>query len=103
MSKTKRALLVLAVCATAMFTVGPSAFAGEVKGPPGSVQHPGEPKDMSHANSICAFSGLNDFIHGPTDFHVQSYGIDVAMYGANPREFNPGDACRGGSNPYNPS
>jgi hypothetical protein len=102
MNKTRKWLLVLAVCATATIGLGASASAGEVKGPPGSVEHPGTPKDMSHANSICAFSGLNDFIHGPTDFHVQSYGIDVAMYGANPREFNPGDACRGGSNPYNP-
>jgi len=102
MGGTKRALLVLAVCATATVGLGTSAIAGEVKGPPGSVEHPGVRKDVTHANSICSFSGLNDFVEGPTDFHVQSYGIDVSMYGANPREFNPGDACRGGSNPYNP-
>lgn len=102
MNKTRRAFLVLAVCATATVSFSATAIAGEVKGPPGSVEHPGERKDVTHANSICSFSGLNDFVNGPTDFHVQSYGIDVAMYGANPREFNPGDACRGGSNPYNP-
>ena len=101
MSKTKKALLVLAVCATATVGLGTSAIAGEVTGPPGSVKNPGAPKDMSHANSICAFSRLNDFVNGPTDYHVQSYGIDVAKYGSDPREFNPGDACRGGSNPYN--
>jgi len=104
MRRAKKALCVVALCVTATVGIGTSAaLAGEVKGPPGSVGNPGEPKDMTHANSICAFSGLNDFINGPTDFHVQSYGIDVAMYDADPREFNPGDACRGGSNPYNPS
>lgn len=100
----KRALLVVAVCLTAIGGVGASAAsAGEVIGPPGSVGNPGEPKDVTHANSICSFSGLNDFIDGPNDFHVQSYGIDVAMHGADPTEFNPGHACRGGSNPYRPS
>jgi hypothetical protein len=98
--------LVAAVCAIAV--AGPSAgaaVAGEVKGPPGSVGNPGTPKDMSHANSICAFSGLNDFVNGPTDFHVQSYGQDVRLYGADPRDpegFFPGNSCQGGSNPYHP-
>jgi hypothetical protein len=93
----------VALCASSIVAVGGSAaLAGEVTGPPGSVGHPGTPKDMSHANSICAFSGLNDFVNGPTDFIVQSYGQDVRLYGADPREGNPGDACRGGSNPYNP-
>ena len=100
MSNTRRAFLVLAVCATAMVSFSASASAGEVKGPPGSVENPGERKDVTRANSICSFSGLNDFVNGPNDFHVQSYGIDVVMYEADPREFNPGDACRGGSNPY---
>ena len=102
MSRTRKALLVLAVCATATVGLGTSAFAGEVTGPPGSVEDPGTPKDVTHANSICVFSGLNDFVDGPTDFIAQSYGQEVRLYGADPREFNPGDACRGGSNPYNP-
>ena len=28
--------------------------------------------------------------------------IDVWLYGADPKAFNPGDACRGGSNPDRP-
>jgi hypothetical protein len=95
---------VAVVCALAV--AGPSAgaaFAGEVKGPPGSVDNPGAPKDMSNPNSICSFSGLNDFINGPTDFIVQSYGQDVRLYDAHPQDgFFPGDSCQGGSNPYNP-
>ncbi len=91
------------VSVTAVVGVGASAaLAGEVTGPPGSVEHPGVRKDVTRANSICSFSGLNDFVNGPSDFHVQSYGQDVRLYGADPRAFNPGDACRGGSNPYNP-
>jgi hypothetical protein len=101
----ERARKVVCISAFAIAMVSASvgsAFAGEVTGPPGSVGHPGTPKDMSHANSICAFSGLNDFVNGPTDFHVQSFGQDVRLHGADPREGNPGDACQGGSNPYNP-
>ena len=102
MRRTKKALGVVAVSVAATVSVAGAAFAGEVTGPPGSVDNPGMKKDMSHPNSICAFSGLNDFVNGPTDFIVQSYGQDVRLHGADPTAFNPGDACRGGSNPYNP-
>jgi hypothetical protein len=98
MRKIRNTFLTVAVCA-AVASMGGAAMAGEVTGPPGSIDHPGTPKDMSHANSICAFSGLNDYVNGPTDFHVQSYGQDVRLHGADPTAFNPGDACRGGSNP----
>jgi hypothetical protein len=95
---------VAAVCTIAI--AGPSAgaaFAGEVTGPPGSVGHPGVQKDVTHANSICSFSGLNDYVNGPTDFHVQSYGQDVRLYGARPQDGGfPGDSCGPGSNPYHP-
>ena len=95
---------VAAVCTIAI--AGPSAgaaFAGEVIGPPGSVGNPGVHKDVTHANSICSFSGLNDFVNGPTDFIVQSYGQDVRLHDAHPQDGGfPGDSCRGGSNPYNP-
>ncbi len=96
----RKAMLATALGAATVMGVGASAaFAGEVTGPPGSIGNPGTPKDMSHPNSICAFSGLNDFVNGPTDFHVQSFGQDVRAHRADPKAFNPGDACRGGSNP----
>ena len=61
-----------------------------------------------HANSICVFSGLNDDPNAPLSLDEtiapngpggvsQSYGQDVKL-GLPPQEFNPGDACRGGSN-----
>jgi hypothetical protein len=96
----------ISVAAVSVSLSASLALAGEVIGPPGSVGHPGTVKDTSHANSICSFSGLNDYVNGPTDFHVQSFGQDVRLHHpspiggiADPRVFNPGDACRGGSNP----
>lgn len=88
----------VSVAALILSLAASTVFAGEVTGT-------GKKKDMTHANSICAFSGLNDYPDGSQSGpagRVQSYGQDVRLYGANPREFNPGDACRGGSNPYRP-
>ena len=93
-------LLVAGVCSAAGLVVAGAALAGEVKGPPGDGNV--TPKDMSHANSICAYSGLNDYVEGPKDFLAQAFGIDVWLYDADPKEFNPGDVCRGGSNPARP-
>jgi hypothetical protein len=104
MGRTKKLLCAVAICATAVVGVSASAaFAGEVIGPPGSVENPPTPKGErwdSLPHSICAFSGLNDFTvgEGAVDFHVQSYGIDVSGQGdpADPHFFNPGDVCRQG-------
>ena len=103
----KRSVLAAVLCA-AVFAGGSvsAAVAGEVKGPPGSratAQPGGNPNTtgaLDHASSICAANGLNDFdtMEGQNDFHVQSYGIDVAgktSESADPHLFNPGDACRG--------
>jgi len=85
----------VAGCVAAVVGVGGgSALAGEVTGPPGGIGHPGTPKDMSHANSMCAFSGLNDFV-SPTG---RTCGCTVPTRARS----TPGDACRGGSNPYTP-
>jgi hypothetical protein len=94
-----------AVCALAVACVSASAaFAGEVIGPPGTPGVPGsgsgiETAAPAHANSICAFSGLNDFRNGQNDSIVQSPG-QVVSSGGPPGV--PGQACRGGSNPDNP-
>jgi len=49
----------------------------------------------THANSICAFSGLNDT---PSDIFgkIQSWGWTMRVLDLVARYFNPGDACRGG-------
>ncbi len=96
-----KSLVATAICAVALggLTTGP-AFAGEVKGPPGPFVGVPDftPVHFGVANSLCAYSGLNDYIQGHTNFHVQSYGIDVAGKGEEPfgqpglGEIN----CRGG-------
>jgi hypothetical protein len=63
-----RSAVAAAICAVVFGALGASgALAGEVKGPPGSLataQPGGNPNDTGapmHANSDCAYSGLNDF------------------------------------------
>jgi hypothetical protein len=79
-----------------------AAFAGEVKGPSGNGERTAGP---ANANSICVFSGLNDDPNAPLTGgpegpggQSQSYGQDNKLGLADPHTFNPGDACRGGSN-----
>jgi hypothetical protein len=94
----KKLTLASLVCAVALSvaTTG-AAIAGEVTGNEKPTAGP------QHANSICVFSGQNDDPSGTQGEgpggRTQSYGQDVKLGIANPRAFNPGDACRGGSNP----
>ena len=95
----KRSLLVVVLAVLMVMAMGASAaLAGEVNGN-------GDPTAaVENANSICAFSGLNDFPDDPfpDDGRTQSYGQLVKKGVVPPKFFNPGDACRGGSNPHNP-
>lgn len=78
--------------------VSTSANAGEVNG---SASNP--KFQYSNGMSICKFSGLNDYPDGSQSGpagRTQSFGQDVANYDADPREFNPSDACNGNTNPY---
>ena len=101
----RKATFATAVCTVAIVgATASAAFAGEITG---SGKPTGGP---THANSICVFSGKNDDPTAPLDGSgpngpggiAQSFGQDVKLGLANPREFNPGDACRGGSNPDRP-
>lgn len=70
-----------------------SALAGEITGT-------GQTLEPLHANSICAYSGLNDDPEGidPNNGppgRTQSFGQDVRAGAIDPASFNPGDACRG--------
>ena len=111
----KKSLLAVAVCTAALAGASATAaFAGEVKGPPGtpnadpSLAIPpagGPTKAPAHANSICAFSGLNDMVNGPTDTIVQNPGefmhAGLAPPGAPGHGVDiPGfeNGCKGGSN-----
>jgi hypothetical protein len=98
----RKVMMATAVCAVALVGAGGgAAFAGEVTGSGKSTGGP------THANSICVFSGLNDDPDAPLDGSgpngpggvAQAYGQDVKLGLIDPHAFNPGDACRGGSNP----
>ena len=94
---TKRSLLAVAFsAATLVGLTANAALAGEVTGNGKDTQGP------AHANSICVFSGQNDDPTGTQGEgpggRTQSYGQDVRAGSIDPRQFNPGDACRGGSN-----
>jgi hypothetical protein len=101
----KKSMLATAVCTVAV--VGASAgtaLAGEVKGPPGTPGVIGSGSEAltgapAHANSICAYSGLNDFRaeNGQIIFHVQSPGQEHRL-GFTPPGV-PGEACGPGTNP----
>ena len=54
-----RRLLVVAAAAIVLAAAG--AFAGEVKGPPGTLDNTNTTGALDHAHSACAASGLNDF------------------------------------------
>jgi hypothetical protein len=89
---------VAAAIAVAALSAGP-ALAGEVTGNDKATAGP------ANANSICVFSGKNDdpgapLTGGPNGpgGPAQSYGQENRLGLIDPHEFNPGDACGGGSN-----
>jgi hypothetical protein len=90
-----RRLLVAAACAAVLASGG--AFAGEVKGPPGTVNNTNETGALNHANSACAASGLNDMDQreGQNVSQVQTAADSWKYYGL-PKGV-VGTACRGGA------
>jgi hypothetical protein len=95
-----RKAFVGALCAAfIMVLTAGSALAGEVIGPPGTPGVPGTSTDTAapaHANSVCAFSGLNDFLNGQNTSIVQTAADSFKYYGL--PHGTPGTACRGGTN-----
>ena len=106
--RKRRILATVAVCAIGVGGAGANAaLAGEVKGPPGTpgVLGSGSETDTgapAHANSICAFSGLNDFRaeNGQIEVITQSPGTEHRLGNTPPGV--PGKACKGFRNPENP-
>jgi hypothetical protein len=76
-----RRLLVVAASVVALAAGG--AFAGEVKGPPGTPNNTNETGALNHANSACAASGLNDLdsTEGQTVSQVQTAADSWKYYG----------------------
>ena len=101
----KRSLLALLAIATVAAAVAAglgasAASAGEVTGNCNHAKQGSAAADNckegqnANSNSICAFSGQNDDPSGTEGEgpggNTQSYGQDVANFGAEPSEANPG-------------
>ena len=94
-----RRLLAVGV-SVAMLAAGPGgAFAGEVKGPPGTLNNTNETGALSHANSACAASGLNDFdtSDGQTVSQVQTAADSWKFYGLPKGAPGKLGLCKGGT------
>jgi len=94
----KKFLLAAALTAAVAALTPTAAFAGEITGT-------GKPaQGAAHANSICAFSGLEDGdgagFPGPGGAPPQNWGHSKQIYGSTPAErkasgFQPGTSCNG--------
>lgn len=86
--------LFITAAAVALLTSG-GAFAGEVKGPPGTLNNTNETGALDHAKSACAASGLNDMDEheGQSLSQVQT-AADSWKYYQMPKG-TPGTACKG--------
>ena len=94
-----RRLLAVAA-AVAMLAAGPGgAFAGEVKGPPRTLNNTNETGALDHANSACAASGLNDYdtSDGQTASQVQTAADSWKFYGLPKGASCKLGLCKGGT------
>jgi hypothetical protein len=94
---TMRRLMVVAT-AVVVFA-GAGAFAGEVKGPPGTPNNTNETGALDHASSACAASGLNDLdsTMGQTVSQVQTAADSWKYYGLPKGAPGTLGLCRGGT------
>jgi hypothetical protein len=90
-----------AMCgALLVLTLGASSvLAGEVKGPPGTINNTNETGALDHANSACAASGLNDLDQsaGQTASQVQTAADSWKYYGLPKGSPGTWGLCRGGT------
>ena len=95
-----RRLVVGAVSVAVLaFAGGSPAFAGEVKGPPGTMDNTNETGALDHASSACAASGLNDLdTEEPQNVSQVQTAADSWKYYGFPKGA-PGTLglCRGGA------
>jgi len=90
----------LLMIATSVLMVGAGlAFAGEVKGPPGTLNNTNETGALDHANSACAASGLNDLdeSEGQNVSQVQTAADSWKFYGLPKGAPGTLGLCRGGA------
>ena len=93
--------LLRALCGTVLVLMlgAGSVLAGEVKGPPGTINNTNETGALDHANSACAASGLNDLDQtaGQTVSLVQTAADSWKYYGLPKGAPGKLGLCRGGT------
>ena len=93
--------LLRALCGTVLVLMlgAGSVLAGEVKGPPGTINNTNETGALDHANSACAASGLNDLDQtaGQTVSQVQTAADSWKYYGLPKGAPGKLGLCRGGT------
>jgi len=96
----KRLLVVAASVAVFVAAGANGALAGEVKGPPGQVNNTNETGAPAHANSACAYSGLNDLdsSEGQNVSQVQTAADSWKYYGLPKGAPGTLGLCKGGTN-----
>ena len=97
----KQKVFAIHVCAAVVFAAAGAALAGEVKGPPGTVDNTNYTGARENANSNCAYSGLNDFDSsdpGQISSIVQTAADSWKIYGLEHGFPGKDGACRGGTN-----
>jgi hypothetical protein len=95
----KRLLLVTVSVAALAGAAATGALAGEVKGPPGTVNNTNDTAALDHANSACAASGLNDLDQsaGQTASQVQTAADSWKYYGLPKGAPGTLGLCKGGT------
>jgi hypothetical protein len=98
--KQMKRLGVVVVSAGLFAAAAGGAIAGEVKGPPGTLNNTNATAAPANANSACAFSGLNDndSAEGQVASQVQTAADSWKFYGL--PQGSPGTLglCKGGTN-----
>jgi hypothetical protein len=96
-----RRLLVAAASVSLLAAWAGGAVAGEVKGPPGTINNTNQTGALDHANSACAASGLNDFDlsdpNGQTVSQVQTAADSWKFYGLPKGAPGKLGLCKGGT------
>ena len=93
-------LLVVAIAAVLLAAGPATSLAGEVKGPPGTVDNTNSTAAPANANSACAFSGLNDLdpAEGQNASQVQTAADSWKFYGLPKGAPGTFGLCKGGTN-----
>ena len=97
----KQHVFAIPVCAVVLVVAAGAALAGEVKGPPGTVDNTNYTGARENANSNCAYSGLNDFDTsdpGQLLSIVQTAADSWKLYGLEHGFPGKAGACHGGTN-----